>query len=194
MGMHAGGYSGSGGGIGDLVFNYRYQVVGTGESRVAFAPRLSVLFPTGDLTKGRGFGATGVQTNLAVSIVLHRRVVTHWNAGSTFVPHAQNDEHSRASSVGYNFGQSIVFLASPRINLMLETIANTFQSVVASGKTEWSRSKYISPGVRWAYNFRSGLQIVPGVAMPIGIGATAGEHGIFLYLSFEHPFSKSAER
>jgi hypothetical protein len=24
--------------------------------------------------------------------------------------------------------------------------------------------------------------------MPVGIGASAGERGLFLYLSFEHPF------
>jgi hypothetical protein len=194
VGMHAGGYSGTGGGIGDMVFNYRYQVAGTGESRVAFAPRLSVLFPIGDVTKGRGLGAVGVQTSLPVSIVLHKRVITHWNVGSTFVPHARNAEYSRASSVGYNVGQSVIFVASPRINLMLETVADIYQSVVAPGKTEWSRAEYMSPGVRWAFNFRSGMQIVPGVAVPMGIGTSAGEHGLFLYLSFEHPFSKSAER
>ena len=194
VGMHAGDYSGTGGGMGDAVFNYRYQLVGTGESRVAFSPRFSVMFPTGDATKGRGQGAVGVQTNLPLSIVLHRRVVTHWNAGSTFVPHAQNADHSRASSVGYSFGQSVIFVAHSRLNLMLETVSNSFQSVMGPGKTEWSRLAYMSPGVRWAYNFKSGLQIVPGVAMPIGIGPSAGERGVFLYLSFEHPFSKSAER
>jgi hypothetical protein len=194
VGMHAGAYSGTSGGVGDTVFNYRYQVVGTGESRVAFSPRLSLMFPTGDVAAGRGLGAVGVQTNLPVSIVLHRRVVTHWNAGSTFVPHAQNAEHFRASSIGYNFGQSVIFVAHPRFNLMLETCANTFQNVVESGRTKWSRLAYMSPGARWAFNFKSGPQIVPGVAMPIGIGPSAGEKGVFLYLSFEHPFGGVAER
>jgi hypothetical protein len=46
--------------------------------------------------------------------------------------------------------------------------------------------------VRWAYDFRSGLQIVPGVAFPIGVGPNSGERGIFLYLSFEHPFTRAA--
>lgn len=153
VGMHAGAFAGTGAGLGDTVFNYRYQLIGTGESRVAFSPRLSVMFPTGLVAEGRGMGAVGVQTNLPVSIVLHRRVVTHWNAGSTFVPHARNADRSRASSVGYNFGQSVIFLVHPRINLMLETCANSFQSVVGPGMTEWSRWAYMSPGVRWAFNF-----------------------------------------
>jgi len=41
-----------------------------------------------------------------------------------------------------------------------------------------------------AYNFENGLQIVPGIGVPIGIGPSSGEKGIFLYLSFEHPFRK----
>jgi hypothetical protein len=48
----------------------------------------------------------------------------------------------------------------------------------------------ISPGIRWAYNFKSGLQIVPGIAVPIGAGPSRNERGIILYLSFEHPFKK----
>ena len=94
--------------------------------------------------------------------------------------------------MGFNFGQSLVYLVHPRFNLMLETVTSNFQSVT-DGKTEWSLVRYISPGARWAYNFKNGLQIVPGVAMPIGIASSKGEKGVFLYLSFEHPFSKKAE-
>jgi len=194
LAMHAGAYRDSAGGLGDTIFNYRYQVVGSGESRVAFAPRLSVMLPTGDVGAGRGVGSVGVQTNLPVSIVLHRRIVTHWNAGGAFVPQAQNADHFRAGSVGYNLGQSVIFVAHPRVHLMLETCVGGFQSVAQSGQTTWSRSAYMSPGVRWAYNFKSGLQIVPGVALPLGIGSSAGEQGVLLYLSFEHPFGASAER
>jgi len=194
LSMHAGGYSGTGGGVGDTVLNYRYQVIGDGDSRVAFAPRLSLIVPTGDVAKGRGQGATGVQTNLPLSFVLHPRIVTHWNVGGTFVPHAQNADHFRASSSGYGFGQSVIFVLHPRMNLMLETCANGFQSVVRSGETKWSRSEYTSPGVRWAFNLMNGLQIVQGVAMPIGIGPSSGEHGVLVYLSLEHPFSRIGDR
>ncbi len=64
-----------------------------------------------------------------------------------------------------------------------------FQSVIGQAQTEWSGTTMISPGVRWAYNLKNDLQIVPGVAVPLGVGASAGERGIFLYLSFEHPFT-----
>jgi hypothetical protein len=192
--MHAGAFAGSGVGLGDTVFNYRYQVLGNGESRFAFAPRASILLPTGDSSAGRGMGAPGIQTNLPVSIVLHRRLVTHWNAGATFVPSAQGPDHLRASSVGYTLSQSFIYLANPRLNFLLETSASNFQSVVGKDRTEWSKLRYISPGVRWAFNFKNGLQIVPGVAVPLGIRPAAGEKGLFLYLSFEHPFGKPEER
>jgi hypothetical protein len=40
----------------------------------------------------------------------------------------------------------------------------------------------------WAFDFRSGLQIVPGAAYTIGLGPSDGARALFLYLSFEHPF------
>jgi hypothetical protein len=52
------------------------------------------------------------------------------------------------------------------------------------------RSAFVSPGVRWSYDFESGLQIVPGIAFPIGVGPSRREKSVFLYLSFEHPFRK----
>src|SRR4030095_4060822 len=46
-------------GFGDTLLNYRYQLVGSGETRVAFSPRLSLLLPTGNSAVGRGVGGTG---------------------------------------------------------------------------------------------------------------------------------------
>jgi hypothetical protein len=189
QGMHAGSYGGSGAGFGDVLVNYRFQVAGNGESRAAFAPRLSMMLPTGNTTWGRGAGAVGIQTNLPLSVVLHRRLITHWNVGGAYVPNARSGADGvRAGTMGYNLGQSFVFVAHPRVNILLETAHTGFQSITGPGKTRWEQVTYLSPGVRWSYNFRSGLQIVPGVAVPMGIGASAGERGLFLYLSFEHPF------
>src|SRR6266496_4869235 len=47
VGMHAGGFAGTGAGMGDAIFNYRYQLIGSGETRFAFSPRVSLLLPTG---------------------------------------------------------------------------------------------------------------------------------------------------
>lgn len=49
---------------------------------------------------------------------------------------------------------------------------------------------FVSPGVRWAHDFDSGLQIVPGIAVPLGLGPSHADRAVFFYLSFEHPFRR----
>jgi len=189
-----GDFASHGPGIGDALLNYRYQLVGNGDTRIAFAPRLSLIMPVGNSDYGRGYGGTGLQTNLPLSTVISRKLVMHWNAGATWVPHAQNSAGDHAGIVGYNGGQSMIWLATPRFNVMLESVFTSMQSVTAPGKTQWSNSAFINPGIRWAHNFQSGLQIVPGISMPIGVGPSAGEKGVFVYLSFEHPLSALRRR
>jgi hypothetical protein len=188
-----GAYAASGPGMGDLLLNYRYQLVGSGDTRVAFAPRLSLIVPSGNSSLGKGYGGAGVQSNLPLSVVLSRKWVTHWNVGTTFVPQARNTDGERAGCWNYSTGQSVIWLAKPRFNVMLETYMVRAQSVSAPGKTNWSNSLVLNPGVRWAYNFSNGLQIVPGIAIPAGVGPSLGEKGVFVYLSFEHPLHRLAE-
>lgn len=192
--LHSGEQPSSGGGFGDVMLNYRYQLVGDGEARTAFAPRLSVLLPTGDYRFGRGTGGLGIQGSLPLSVVLTRTLVTHWNAGTTIIPNARNAAGESAATFAYNFGQSFVWLAQPRFNVLLETVFNRNQEVTAPNATEWRNGLLLSPGIRWAYNFKNGLQIVPGIAAPFGVGPSAGERGVFLYLSFEHPYRKLSKR
>ncbi len=178
-------------GIGDIALNYRYQLLGNDDSRVAIAPRFTLLLPTGDDKKGLGSGATGYQTLFPVSVVVvSDRLVTHWNAGTTYTPSAKNALGEKATLHDYNLGQSFIWQPSSRFNVMLETVWLSQESVIGSRLTERNSSAFVNPGIRWAYNFKSGLQIVPGIAVPIGVGPSRGERGIFLYLSFEHPFTK----
>jgi len=79
-GTHAGSFAGSGAGWGDTALNYRYQLVGSGETKLAIAPRLSMLFPTGDHKFGRGSGGVGLQRNLPISIQHSRHFVSHWSS------------------------------------------------------------------------------------------------------------------
>ena len=191
--LHAGQYSGSGGGVSDVVVNYRYQMVGSGDARLAFAPRISASVPTGSARLGRGVGSAGIQTMMPVSLLLNRKLVTHWNLGATFVGAAHNAAGDRARTFGYNVGQSFVWLAHQRFNALLETVVSRNQTVTAPGKTEWNTTLLLNPGIRWSYNFKNGLQIVPGVSMPIGVGPSSGERGLFLYLSLEHPYRNIAK-
>jgi len=176
--------------FGDVTLNYRYQLLGDGEAKVAIAPRLSVLLPTGDEKLGYGRGATGVQVMLPVSWVLSEALVSHWNLGATRTPNAKNALGEQATTQDLALGQSFIWLVNPRFNVMLEYVHTRSQMVAGPDQTQVQTATYLSPGIRWAYNFPSGLQIVPGIAVPIGVGASRGEKAVFLYLSFEHPFGK----
>src|SRR5882672_8468864 len=151
-------------GFGDAALNYRYQLRGA-EERVAIAPRLSMLLPTGSSARGLGTGHVGVQLNIPVSVSLAPWLVSHWNAGISAVPQ---------TPATYNLGASAIWLARPTFNVMVEV---TWLEQGGGG----AHDLVVNPGIRWAHNFTSGLQIVPGVAFPDG-------KSVFLYLSFEHRF------
>ena len=178
-------------GLGDVRINYRYQLVGSGETRLAIAPRLSVTFPTGDWKKSRGSSTAGIETMLPVSYVLSPLFTTHSNAGLAFTPSARNPAGARADSYAFTLAQSLVVTANPNFQLLVETVYTREQTVIGRNSTEWSDDLVISPGVRAAFNFASGLQIVPGLAVPLGVGPSHGDRGLFFYLSFEHPFRRT---
>ena len=178
-------------GIGDIGLNYRYQI-GGGEARFAFAPRFTLLLPTGSSERGLGAGGTGFQFNLPFSIELPARLVAHSNAGATYTPRARNALGNTAAARSYGLGQSIIWLAHPKLNLMLEGTWASTEDVAGAGLTTRSTQLLLSPGVRGAIDFPSGLQIVPGLAFPFGIGSSRGERAIFAYLSFEHSFTRQS--
>lgn len=174
--------------LGDVALNYRYQLVGDGEARVACAPRLTVLFPTGDSTRGYGSGDVGYQVGIPLSVVLGRALVGHVNVGATWTPSARNPAGERAGTFAPYVGGSLVWLVRPTLNFFVETLYTRSESVVGQGRVESSDSLVISPSLRAAINVKGGLQIVPALAFPIGVGPNAGDRAVLLYLSFEHPF------
>jgi hypothetical protein len=180
-------------GLGDIGLNYRYQLLGAAR-RVAAAPRLSILVPTGNEKHALGSGGWGVQVNLPVSIALSSRLVTHWNAGATVTPAATNELGEEAGVHAYAFGGSIIWQARRTFHVLWETLWTRTEVITGPGKTRGEVSVTVNPGIRWAHNFPSGLQIVPGIAMPIGLGPSWGERGLFFYLSIEHGFRRQAVR
>jgi hypothetical protein len=80
----------------------------------------------------------------------------------------------------------------PRFNVLLEGVYGRTQTLVAPGQTKWIELGLLSPGVRWSYNLKNGLQIVPGVAVPIELTDTSSSRWTVLgYLSLEHPFGRT---
>ncbi len=174
-------------GLGDIGLNYRYQLLFNEEEGIALAPRFSLLLPTGDFRKGLGSGAVGFQTNIPLSLELSDKWVTHWNAGLTYTPGHKEPAGKDADTLVFNYGASLIWLLTENINLMLEVAGQSGEVVEAGGKTRREHALFLNPGVRYAINFDSGLQVVPGIGFPIGIVPSKGDVGVFLYLSFEHP-------
>ena len=64
----------------DMRLNYRLQAFMEGKYTPAFAPRLSLVLPTGDSDKGFGAGVVGYEFNLPFSEFVSDRWTLHFNA------------------------------------------------------------------------------------------------------------------
>jgi hypothetical protein len=177
---------GDGAGAGDLALNYRYQALGRDEEPVWFAPRLTVLVPTGSTQRGRGAGGPGVQVNLPLSVTANPLLVTHWNLGGT-MSRSRSVSGARGTPKSFNAGASAIFLASPNLNLMLEALYERNETLAELGGIIVEKRTTVVPGLRGAINFASGMQIVPGIGFPIS-GADREDRDVFLYFSVEHSF------
>jgi hypothetical protein len=178
-------------GIGDVLLNYRYQALEESERQPAFAPRFSLILPTGDRNRGTGNGVVGYQWSLPFSKKVGPRLAVHANAGLTYLPHVRsplNDGQlsSSRSLVSYNVGGSAIFAILPRLHAMLEWVGNFEQSINDAGKAVYAFKPVISPGFRTAIVNEENLQVVTGAGVPIGLNRNADRYGAFLYFSIEH--------
>jgi hypothetical protein len=186
LGLGRAGGAGGARGLGDLALNYRAELLGREGGALAFAPRVSLLVPTGKAELGLGTGSWGAQLNLPVSRQWSERLVTHTNAGATLLPSVLADDGGRARELAFNLGQSVVWLAHPKLNLLLEAVYTRSMRQGAGHEDQL----LISPGIRAAIDLGK-LQIVPGIGVPIGVGPSSGRASVLVYLSLEHPIGRT---
>lgn len=176
-------------GLGDVLLNYRLQI--GGGSPWAAAPRLSVIIPTGSVRHVLGDGTAGVQVNLPLSLQHGSSIATHWNAGATLLPRAQEPSGSggrpRRTLIHYALGGSIIAPVQFPVQLMLEQRLLFEGAIGGTGPVSRTTSWVTSPGVRAAINLGR-LQVVPGVAVPLTRTDGRTQAELLLYLSLEHPF------
>jgi len=177
-------------GLGDILLNYRYQLVYEGDVKPAVAPRFSLIFPTGNRKKDTGNNVVGYQVNLPVSKKITDRIALNFNLGATVLPHVKpvddNGNSAKKSLTSVNVGGSAIYALVPRFDLMLEWVGNSEQSFDNAGKRQRSFLSTLSPGFRTAIVNEDKLQIVTGAAMPIGLNRNTDNLGAFLYFSIEH--------
>jgi hypothetical protein len=192
-------------GLGDVLLNYRYQLSDDAGAWPAFSPRVSLVFPSGDEDRGFGDGVLGYQINLPFSKTLSDHVYANLNLGLTYLPDVGFEfsngrrPHER-DLLHFNIGASVIYAVNDSLHLMLEAAGNFEQGLEEYSTFEGGRRRVqrprsndvvISPGVRWATNLPD-LQLVYGLAFPIGVTDDAMDYGVFLYLSIEHPFITGA--
>jgi hypothetical protein len=171
-------------GFGDVQLNYRYQALKESAHVPAFAPRLSLILPTGDENRGTGSGSYGYQVNLPVSKIIADRWTVHGNAGLTSYLDVQG-----LQPTSYNLGGSIVFAMTRETNFLVEALGDWTETVSDAVAIERAFAFTLLPGMRHAFNLPAG-QLVLGAGVPIQFTQGRTDVGALLYLSFEHKFQR----
>jgi Putative MetA-pathway of phenol degradation len=176
-------------GMTDIRVNYRLQALMEDKYTPAFAPRLSLVLPTGDRDKDFGAGVVGYEFNLPFSKIVSDRCTLHFNAGMSVFPNGHQNRHL----TNYNVGASAIYAVSRDFNLMLEALGGWNEDIAEGAfafeeTVDRSMTAIISPGARYAFNLPNKAQLVIGAALPIGLTSDSPDLGMFFYCSFEHPF------
>lgn len=173
-------------GFGDIRLNYRYQALFESSGVPAFAPRFTLVTPSG----GKKFGndALGYEMNLPFSKIVSDRWTVHFNAGGSLYPDVSSHDLTN-----YLLGASAIYAVSKDFNFMLEMVAYWDENAVNRSRTDRTFTALISPGARYAFNLPNDAQLVVGAAVPIGVTSDSPDWGLFFYCSFEHSFLKTVE-
>lgn len=175
-------------GMGDVLLNYRFQVTEEDGGRPAFAPRATIILPTGDANHGTGEGVVGWQFNAPFSKQLGDFYV-HWNAGVTIVPREHSASGAKATLTTPAVAASLIWQARPMINVLIENVEQWTDQFDEAGGTSRVASFTLSPGVRGGWNIGK-AQVVVGAAVPVVWTNARAETGWFLYGSYELPFRR----
>ena len=137
-------------GLGDTTINYRYQLAGDARSRVAVAPRLSLLLPT----RSAHFGerSSGLEVGVPVSAALTPRLTAHTSLGATWL----SDLGARELTVT----QGIAFAATSSLDLAIDA---------AYKRCGGSSHLVVRPGLQYGIDFGR-IRVAPGVAYSMGEG------------------------
>jgi DtxR family Mn-dependent transcriptional regulator len=183
------GFSGTSG-FGDVILHYRYQAVIEAAGRPAISPRVSLILPTGssDFTQE----SVGVQANIPVS-KQRNDFYFHGNAGLTWYPRAlvnpSLQEDDRVSLFSPHLAGSAIYRVRPMLNVMLESVLELEQFATPDGSKERDTIFTLSPGARGGWNIGD-QQVILGAAVPITWNESDTNAGVFLYLSYELPFTR----
>ena len=178
---------GAGGGLGDTQLHYRLQVRQESARGPAFSPRISLLLPTGNSSRGLGDGNPAWQVNLPLS-KQYGNFYVHGNAGFTHSPAAVTPD-GEWNLLTLHGGGSVIWRARPMVNLMVESVITSLEEV-ADGSAARHRALTVSPGLRGGWNIGD-TQLVLAAAVPVTYEQGRASTAAVTYLSYELPFTRS---
>lgn len=171
-------------GWGDLMIHYRYQIWFSQTHLTAMAPRASLILPTGDPSRGLGEDTLGAQFNLPFSTLVSDALFFHANAGLTALPNAASARDR--DLIHYHVAASSIYAVTRSLHVMVEWVGLWQEGLDPSERRRHQWQTVVSPGLRYAINLPRQLQIVSGLAVPLGLNGAAPDYGLFFYLSVEH--------
>ena len=183
-------------GAGDVLLNYRYQLLEEDPRIPAISPRVSLIVPVGDEQRGLGQGGWGWQFNVPVSKQVGDFYL-HGNLGLTWWPSVSTDRFPSAGilpgedvAIASPFvGGSVIYRLRPMFNLMLESLVDWREDIIAPSLTDRQTVFLIAPGARGGWNLGD-KQLIVGAAFPLSRADGETSVGVFGYLSYELPFRK----
>lgn len=180
-----------GGGFGDINVSYHFQASGK-KAWAMVVPAMTLIIPTGK--SGYGSGGFGGQFNLLVTKSLSRKLVTHYNAGYTFISQADFYQSTITGTPALSFekdlhyknlGASLIWYQGRKFNWFIEYISNFLTDIKVDGTSSDRHQLTLNPGLRFAIDHNR-IQIVPGVSTPfIFTDGKFNRLGLFFYISFE---------
>jgi DtxR family Mn-dependent transcriptional regulator len=181
-------------GPGDVLLNYRYQLLEEGPGRPALSPRVSLIVPVGDEDRDLGAGGWGLQFNLPLSKQAGDFYL-HGNAGLTWFPSLSTSHYPTVGllpaddvSLASPFlGGSVIYRLRPMLHVMFESVVDWRESIVAASLTEREAAVILSPGARGGWNIGD-KQVIVGLAFPVTRVSGDTSAGVFTYFSYELPF------
>jgi hypothetical protein len=179
-------------GFGDMTISYRPMLLGEKDWAMVI-PRFTLILPTGKPSDGLGSGAPGFQFNIAVTKRPSRKVVTHFNAGFTYLYKSDryifsNNENRLAYEHDLffkNIGAGIIWYPVRKANAMVEYISNFISGISEENVITTDHQQIVNPALRFCID-NGKMQIVPGIGLPMRIvNGKYQDTGLFFYLSFE---------
>ena len=172
-------------GVGDTFLHYRWQALTGRDGRPAFSPRVSLVLPTGSVSRGLGNGNVGWELNLPFSRQMGD-LYLHWNAGFTHFPSAKLGDVER-NLLTPRAAASGIWRLRPMFNVMVEAVVQ-WDEAIAGDATDYVRRVTLLPGFRTGWNIGD-VQAIVGMGMPVSFSDGGATAGIFGYVSYELPFA-----